>query len=445
MQEADVLGRSNHDFRVLVGELELSSAVDGTRTSKGYASADVLIRLHGEPLGLVTVPIIENVLLDVEIVERAWITLEEQIKRHCQRDGVRMPAGADDLQPVASAACSVRRRYLREHGPMVSIVIPTRDRAEMLVGCLATLLQQDYPRFEIIVVNNAPRSLATARAVRTHHGADDRVRYVREDRAGISFARNRGIAAARGEIVAFTDDDVRVDPGWLTALATPFVGDPVVACATGLVMPAEMETRAQRWTEEFGGFNKGYEPRVWDLRSGDDLLFPYAAGRFGSGQSMAFEARFLRQTGGFNTALGIGSPAMGGEDLAAMFGVMISGRRLAYVPDALVWHIHRRDVPSLRRQLFTYGVGLSAYLTGCVVERPQRLFDLLPRVPAGIRHLLSSKSAKNARKSATYPTHLTLLELVGFLYGPIAYARGRVRAAHLRRSGAAKSAAGSRP
>ena len=136
---------------------------------------------------------------------------------------------------------------------------------------------------------------------------------------------------------------------------------------------------------------------------------------------------------------------MGGEDLAALFEVMISGRRLAYVPDALVWHIHRRDVHSLRRQLFTYGVGLSAYLTGCVVERPQRFLDLLPRVPAGIRHLLSSQSAKNARKSATYPKHLTMLELVGVLYGPIAYARGRVRVAQLRRSRTTKSPAGSHP
>jgi O-antigen biosynthesis protein len=319
----------------------------------------------------------------------------------------------------------------------VSVVVPTRDRPDMVIDCIASILRQDYPRLEIIVVDNAPGSSATADALQSRFGEDPRVRYVREDRAGISFARNRGVDAARGRIVAFTDDDVRVDEGWLTALVRPFLEDPETACVTGLVMPAKLDTRAQVWTEEFGGFNKGYDARTWDLDSTDDVLFPYAAGRLGSGQNMAFHTDFLRRSGGFNTALGIGSPAMGGEDLAAFFSVVASGRRLAYAPEAVVWHIHRRDMGSLRRQLFTYGVGLSAYLTSCIVERPRRLLDLLPRVPAGVRHLLSPASGKNVHKSRTYPKHLTLLEMAGLIYGPMAYGRGLLRARRLRHAASA--------
>jgi glycosyltransferase involved in cell wall biosynthesis len=424
--------------RVFVSELELSAPRPIEPGVTGFARASILVRLHGEPLGVVEVALEQGRLAADDAVERAWAVLFDRIERHCRRDGIAVSIDAARLPPAADS-CVGARLEVRERGPMVSVVIPTRDRVEMLLGCVATLLAQDYPRFEIVVVDNAPRTASAADALHLQHGEDTRIRYVREERPGISFARNRGVATARGEIIAFTDDDVRVDPGWLTSLVGAFLDDPRVACATGLVMPAELDTPAQRWTEEFGGFNKGYEPRAWDLEGGDGALFPYAAGQFGSGQNMAFEARFLRRVNGFNTALGIGSPAMGGEDLAAFFQVMISGRRLAYVPNALVWHIHRRDLWSLRRQLFTYGVGLSAYLTSCVAERPQRLLEFLPRVPAGMRHLLSSRSAKNVRKSETYPRHLTFLELAGVLYGPVAYARGLWRARLLRRTPAEKA------
>jgi hypothetical protein len=123
---------------------------------------------------------------------------------------------------------------------------------------------------------------------------------------------------------------------------------------------------------------------------------------------------------------------MGGEDLAAYFAVIAAGRRLAYVPDAIVWHRHRADLDSLRDQLFGYGVGLSAYLASCIVRQPSRVIDLARRAPAGLRYLLSASSSKNVAKSVEYPATLTLLELLGVLYGPFAYARGRLRARRLR-------------
>jgi GT2 family glycosyltransferase len=429
---ADRDSAAHGDTRVFVGELELSASAEERRPGSRYDAANVLIRLHGEPLGLVRVPLTDGQLVHADVVGRAWAEHADRIRTHLARDGFASTSDPRELGDVA-ARCHDQRKEVQRAGPMVSVVVPTRDRPEMVVDCLASILRQDYPRVEVVVVDNAPHSSATVDAVQSRFGADPRVRYIREDRAGISFARNRGVAAAQGPIVAFTDDDVRVDEGWLTALVRPFLADPETACATGLVMPARLDTQAQVWTEEFGGFNKGYDARTWALDShDDDILFPYAAGRLGSGQNMAFDTAFLRRSGGFNIALGIGSPAMGGEDLAAFFSVVTSGRRLAYAPDAVVWHIHRRDMRSLRRQLFTYGVGLSAYLTSCLVEHPQRLLDLLPRVPAGVRHLLSPRSGKNVHKSRAYPKHLTLLELVGLLYGPIAYGRGLLRTRRLR-------------
>ena len=79
---------------------------------------------------------------------------------------------------------------------------------------------------------------------------------VRERRPGISAARNAGVAAATGEIIAFTDDDVRVDPLWLRAIGERFASDSAIEAVTGLILPAELETPAQVWFERYyGGFS----------------------------------------------------------------------------------------------------------------------------------------------------------------------------------------------
>ncbi|MCP5100972.1 MAG: glycosyltransferase family 2 protein, partial [Chloroflexi bacterium] len=94
--------------------------------------------------------------------------------------------------------------------PSITVIVCTRDRAGQLAGCLDALQAQNYPQFEIVVVDNASCTDATARLA-----AKRQVRYVREDRPGLDWARNRGIESARHEIVAFTDDDARPAINWL--------------------------------------------------------------------------------------------------------------------------------------------------------------------------------------------------------------------------------------
>src|SRR5437763_1421514 len=81
----------------------------------------------------------------------------------------------------------------------------------------------------------------------------------------LAAAHNRGLAAARGEVVAFTDDDVVVDAHWLAELVAAFRADERVACVTGLIAPAELDTPEQVWQDEYWGFAKGFERRVFDL------------------------------------------------------------------------------------------------------------------------------------------------------------------------------------
>src|SRR5574341_2112739 len=117
--------------------------------------------------------------------------------------------------------------------PPISIVVCSRDRAEWLQRCLASLTKLEYERFEVVVVDNASRDDATARVV-----AATPFRYVREERPGLDWARNRGARETRHDIIAYLDDDARADPGWLRSLAAAFA-DPNVSAVTGLVRPAE--------------------------------------------------------------------------------------------------------------------------------------------------------------------------------------------------------------
>src|SRR5207302_7024291 len=119
------------------------------------------------------------------------------------------------------------------------------------------------------------------------------------------------------------------------------------------------------------------------------------------------------------------SLAQGAEDLAAFFQVITRGYRLVYEPAALLYHPHRRDYMALRKYLYGYGVGLTAYLTKILLDTPRLLFDLIPKLPYGLVFTLSARSPKNNKKSIQYPKELTILELKGMLCGPFAYLYSR--------------------
>lgn len=355
----------------------------------------------------------------------------------------RVPPGKAPADAVAAAA----RAALVGREPLApapsgdpgraSVVVATRERADQLARALDSLLEQDHPDFEIVVVDNAPVTSATRDLVEHKYG--ERVRYVREPVPGLAIAHNRGIAVADGAVIAFTDDDVVADPHWLTALTAPFAGDPGLGCATGLILPARLRTPAQILLESHGGFAKGFEARLYDPARppADEPLFPFTAGSFGSGANMAFRATALRDIGGFDPATGTGTPARGGDDLYAFVSVLAAGHRLRYTPDALVWHHHRETWQDLRNQAYGYGAGLTAYLTALLVRRPALLPALLRKVPRGLAHARTITAHREAAGAAVpgehgaqdypWPRQLSRLERRGMLAGPFGYAKARRR------------------
>ena len=399
------------------------------RSDFSSSQAWILVRLHSHVLGELDVEIPKNGLTGEDLALQIWKKLETPIQDHLAKDNVFLQgplhqAGLDEASPPA--CLRIREDLLQEY-PLVSVVIATRDRLGSLQPCLSSILASDYPNFEVIVVDNAPRSEETARFMRSAFASSTNVRYLREDIPGLAIAHNRALPALKGEIVAFTDDDVLVDRNWLTSLVMNFQQDPMTGCVTGMILPYELETAPQFWIEQFGGFGKGYKRIVYDLKEkrSHDILFPYSAGRFGSGANMAFRTSVLTSLGGFDGALGAGTLAKGGDDLAIFFDVIASGSRLVYEPDALIYHKHRRDYAGLADQAYGYGVGLSAFLMRTIIKYPGRLVDMCSRFPAGLRHLLDPRSQKNRRKKGDYPRELTRLERKGFIKGLFAYLQSR--------------------
>jgi hypothetical protein len=222
--------------------------------------------------------------------------------------------------------------------------------------------------------------------------------------------------------VAFTDDDVVVDSVWAPALLAAFAAMPRVVCITGLIAPLELETAAQLSLERFANYGKGFIPRVYviDRPPPDQPLFPYTAGHFGSGANMAFRTSELRALGGFDPALGTGTPARGSEDLDICIRVLQAGGELVYEPRAIVWHRHPDTAQGVRKRAFDYGVALGALIGKHVAMGPNRC-SIISRIPKGLRYLTDPESRKNVSRGADFPSRLIWLERVGLLYGPIAY------------------------
>src|SRR3984893_18266474 len=278
---------------VRVLDLEISEALasigpEALAGEADYGSALVLVRLHGRPLGTLQLDLRGGAIPAGEVARLVWERLRQPIVDHLAADGIRAPDGLTETGLVSEhpAAC---QRYDEASFPFASVVISTHERPGPVGACIESILRAEYPAFEILVVDNAPRTPATREMVAERFGDEPRVRYLLESTPGASAGRNCGLWAAAGDVVAFVDDDVLVDRLWLRSLVLGFQAAPGVACVTGMILPAELDTQSQVWTEEFGGFDKGYEQKIFDLEdyAQPDPLYPYSVGKFGSGATGA--------------------------------------------------------------------------------------------------------------------------------------------------------------
>jgi glycosyltransferase involved in cell wall biosynthesis len=307
-------------------------------------------------------------------------------------------------------------------------------RDALLDAAVKSLCGLDYPRFEVIVVDNRPDGTRDERDW-ARLGVDPRLRILAEPRPGVSAARNTGIRAAGGEVVAFTDDDVEVDSGWLRAVAGRFLAEPDADCVTGPVLPKELETPAQQYFERYG-FGRARSYRVTSYRTvggfrvrdadGGPVGWLYQLGPYGTGANMAFRARALAELGGFDEALGAGTPTRAGDDVEYFVRLLFAGRCLATEPGAFVFHTHRRTDSELRQQVHGYGSGLTAMLTALAVKDPRHLLGYARIVGPVLAAVVRRRLAGSGQPSDG-PGGLGGTDLSGLLHGPAAYLRSRRR------------------
>lgn len=215
----------------------------------------------------------------------------------------------------------------------ISIVICTYNRAAMLAETLASWLEVDQTgtSTELVVIDNAS-SDSTAKVV------DDfkqrytgRITYVFEERQGLSFARNRGIAAAGGELIAFVDDDIFFRPDWLRNLHATFADHPEVDGIGGRSIPT-FEVPRPSWLTNammrfYGSTESGDVPRRMEYPE-----HPF-------GVNMAFRKEVFLKVGGFRTDLGrIGTSLLSSEEKELFYRMKQAGLCAFYAADAVLLH-----------------------------------------------------------------------------------------------------------
>lgn len=354
--------------------------------------------------------------------------------------------------------------------PFVSIVVSTAGlRPDLLKYCIKSLAALRYPAYEIVIVDNRSQStIDKGTEVWSDSWIEDGdpaidVTIVRERRPGLSYARNAGVAAAHGEIIAFTDDDVEVDSNWLSSIVDAFNSSTEIKCVTGLVIPAELETEAQELFELFcGGFDRGLAPHSWfipsrrspirtSLKRSNFLVIESGSvensrskslyvvmGNCGVGANMAVRREFALGCP-FDVALGGGSIAQGGEDIRFYADVLWAGFAIMYVPSAIVRHTHRREMEALEAQMRGFGVGFTAIFTSLILEDVRHLAGVMMcgapnALFRWVRSAFSGQSAAEGRdQQASYPASLRRNELRGMMWGPWRYLQSRRRVRSLER------------
>ncbi len=364
-----------------------------------YESAYVLIRSGEEVMKMMRIPF-KNGLINRDQLVNAG------------RHHISYKLALDDLKQYTGIPAGNNSFNTR-----ISVVVCTRNRTDLLKGCLVALQNLDFPDYEILVVDNAPDNDDTQKLAEIFG-----VRYVREDKPGLDRARNRGIRESSHPIIAFTDDDARPDRNWLKAIAVNF-NDKRVVSVTGFVAPAELETHAQQLFEwSYGGMGHGYLKKTFN---GEKMSsrWKLAASAFGVGANMAFRRNWFEKAGYFDPALDVGTPSSGGGDIEMFHRVVANNGVLVYDPNVLVWHLHRQGMEALNKQVFNNGRSFVCYLFTCYRNRTAGAGTLLAFF---LRDWLFNWHIKNILfGGGKISRRLLLTELKGMVTGPAAYFSSR--------------------
>ncbi len=381
-------------------DIEVTQPLPSVPVSRHVSGVGVLVRRRGRPVHFWMEELRKNNVftareLGLRIREKSSVRLLQT----CIRDELKLPVRCTRLPSLTVAVC-------------------TRDRPEQLARCLKSLLDIEPSAFglpvsrEILVIDNAPSTRDTRDLASSLPG----IRYILEPRPGLDFARNRALKEARGDLLAFIDDDVVVDTGWLTGLMEAWIEHPDAAGFTGQVLPYELATEAQIIFEQRGGFRRGFDTIRYGQTLDGHPAYPCSAGIFGTGANMAFQRRILNILNGFDEALDTGPPLPAAGDQDIFYRLIRRGYSIVYKPGFLVFHEHRRELKALLRQYWSWGLGVMALVDKCCQTDPAQG----PKLRYLIRTWFSSRLSELTSSllgAAHVPFYMVLAEMAGGMVG----------------------------
>jgi glycosyltransferase involved in cell wall biosynthesis len=294
--------------------------------------------------------------------------------------------------------------------PPCTVLICTRDRPADLNRCLRAVAPSIDNDVEVIVVDNDPSDDQTKLIASQYP-----VRYYRQARRGVNWARARGARLAKHELLLYVDDDVVVSSNWIDEMRRPFLNDNVGA-VTGAVEPLELETSGQYDHEQFSSFYRGFDSKTYNLVTS----IAAAAGQTGAGASMAVRKSVAVNWRAFDAELDGGTAAKSGGDVYALYRILRAGYSVIYAPSALAWHRHRKTHADLERMLYGYSVGGYCVLLSALCR--ERDPDALLVSLSWFRHYHLRELWRSLRRRPGHrPLSLIVREIRGVLDAPLAY------------------------
>ena len=244
----------------------------------------------------------------------------------------------------------------------VSVIISTLNRAKYLKDALISTLNQTFSpdEYEIIVVDNGSTDNTRQVIDELNQRYDNRVRYFYEFHLGLHNARHAGAKAAKGEILAYVDDDVICDSNWLSELVKPYT-DPEVGCVGGKILP--------KWEAEPPEWVKQYPSSLSLLDLGPEIKELKTPKIYGC--NLSIKRSLLFEVGGFNPDA-FGDKKLiwyrGDGETGLLVKVLATGRKMVHTPHAVVWHVipkSRLTISYFKKRFFIQGISssFSAYRT----------------------------------------------------------------------------------
>jgi glycosyltransferase involved in cell wall biosynthesis len=229
--------------------------------------------------------------------------------------------------------------------PRISVIICTRNRPQDISLCLPTVLECEYPDFDVVLIDQSTDE-NTAQQIEELGHKHGNLDYLHTSTVGKSIALNLGIARAKGEILAFTDDDCEVTTGWLSAIAQEFASSKDTDIVFGPVLPSPA----------LDGLQNIYVPS-WSFTEARDVRPSEICGM---GANMALRRRVLSSEQGpplYDALLGPGAPFPAAEEGDFCYRLRLSGARAALRPSLRLYHRAYRTTSFWQKVVYGYGMG----------------------------------------------------------------------------------------